>query len=281
MITKRKEKVVEQLQLDINHTLEFALQQYEKALIAIGDDDEAKYLDSFRNGGDFTDEKRITLINNCTKSISGKNRQRILIDQVRFGSDNYKKIPSFWKSSGMLDSFVDQHDDNKKLSEKQLSCLIKMVKQAREGGKGLEKSGELPNIKGIYEFLNNAKVTYPKIWLKLEDGTDFRVSKSGSRSKYNGQLQLSDGVYGSLYFGRIDQQGNIYLANKGKARKNEIMTLLTNLVKNPEVIAKEYGRLTGNCCFCRKELSTDNSLEVGYGPVCADNFNLEWGNRNV
>ena len=272
---------MEQLQLSINHTLEFALQQYEKALIAIGDDDEAKDLDSFRNGGDFTDEKRITLINNCTKSISGKHRQRILIDQVRFGSDNYKKIPDFWHSSGMLDSFVDQHDDKKELSEKQLSCLVKMVKQAREGSKGLEKSGELPNIKGIYEFLNNAKVTYPKIWLKLEDGTDFRVSKSGSRSKYDGQLQLSDGVYGSLYFGRIDQQGNIYLAYKGKARKNEIMTLLTNLVKNPEAIAKEYGRLSGNCCFCRKELSTDNSLEVGYGPVCAENFNLEWGNRIV
>jgi len=52
-------------------------------------------------------------------------------------------------------------------------------------------------------------------------------------------------------------------------------------VKNPEEIAKEYGRLTGNCCFCHKELSTDNSLEVGYGPICADNFNLKWGNRIV
>ena len=275
---------MEQLQLSINHTLEFALQQYGKALIAIGEDSASSFfkreLKSFRSGGDLTDDQRINVINGLTEQLF-KDRQQILIDRVRFGSDNYKKIPDFWHSSGMLDSFVDQHDDKKELSEKQLSCLVKMVKQARDGSKGLEKSGELPNIKGIYEFLNNAKVTYPKIWLKLEDGTDFRVSKSGSRSKYDGQLQLSDGVYGSLYFGRIDQQGNIYLAYKGKARKNEIMTLLTNLVKNPEAIAKEYGRLTGNCCFCRKELSTDNSLEVGYGPVCAENFNLEWGNRIV
>tara|TARA_R100000789_G_scaffold96996_2_gene99134 strand:+ start:143 stop:976 length:834 start_codon:yes stop_codon:yes gene_type:complete len=277
---------MEQLQLQTNHTLEFALQQYGKALIAIGDDPTSSFfkkeIDSFRNGGDLTDDQRINVVDIQADHLL-KNRQRILIDRVRFGSDIYKKIPSFWHNSGMLDSFVDQHDNGKKLSEKQLSCLIKMIKQTRENSKSPKKSGELPNIKGIYEFLNNAKVKFPKIWLKLQDGTDFRINRAGSRSKYDGQLQLSNGVYGDdgLYFGRIDQKGSIYLAYKGKAHKDEILALLVSLVKNPEEIAKEYGRLTGNCCFCHKELSTDNSLEVGYGPICADNFNLKWGNRIV
>ena len=45
---------MEQLQLQTNHTLEFALQQYGKALIAIGDDPTSSFfkkeIDSFRKG---------------------------------------------------------------------------------------------------------------------------------------------------------------------------------------------------------------------------------------
>jgi len=34
---------------------------------------------------------------------------------------------------------------------------------------------------------------------------------------------------------------------------------------------------TGNCCFCRRELTDKRSTEVGYGPICADHFSLPWG----
>tara|TARA_R110000824_G_scaffold103736_6_gene246412 strand:+ start:1107 stop:1946 length:840 start_codon:yes stop_codon:yes gene_type:complete len=209
-------------------------------------------------------------------------RQGILVDEVRFGGKLYNKIPSFWHDSGMLDGFIDQHDAGKKLSEKQLNCLLKMVLQARGDDKSKpkqEKSAELPNINGVYDFLNKATVQYPKIWLKLPDGTDFRINRSGDRSKYKGQLQLSNGTYGDgMYFGRISKEGDIYLMKDGPSRKDEILTLLSSLVENPEKIAKDYGRLTGNCCFCHRELSDDRSLDVGYGSTCASNYNLEWGN---
>ena len=31
------------------------------------------------------------------------------------------------------------------------------------------------------------------------------------------------------------------------------------------------------CCFCHKELTTKESLAVGYGPLCAEKLGLPWG----
>lgn len=46
---------------------------------------------------------------------------------------------------------------------------------------------------------------------------------------------------------------------------------------DPEGTAAAYGHLTGACCFCRRALSDERSVSVGYGPVCADHFGLAWG----
>ena len=41
--------------------------------------------------------------------------------------------------------------------------------------------------------------------------------------------------------------------------------------------AGSTGRLSGNCCFCGRDLTDQRSTRVGYGPVCARHYNLTWG----
>ena len=41
--------------------------------------------------------------------------------------------------------------------------------------------------------------------------------------------------------------------------------------------AKEYGRRTGKCMYCRRKLTDDRSVSVGYGPICAERNHLPWG----
>lgn len=46
--------------------------------------------------------------------------------------------------------------------------------------------------------------------------------------------------------------------------------------------AAAYGKSTEHCVFCGRGLSDDRtgcSLEVGYGPVCADKYGLPWGSK--
>jgi hypothetical protein len=41
--------------------------------------------------------------------------------------------------------------------------------------------------------------------------------------------------------------------------------------------AAAFGRLTGQCVFCARELTDQRSIDVGYGPVCAGKNGLPWG----
>lgn len=45
--------------------------------------------------------------------------------------------------------------------------------------------------------------------------------------------------------------------------------------------AAAHGQRTSNCCFCRLQLTDGRSLAMGYGPVCASNWGLPWGDQRV
>lgn len=46
--------------------------------------------------------------------------------------------------------------------------------------------------------------------------------------------------------------------------------------------AAAYGKMHERCCFCAKALSDDEdgrSVDMGYGPVCAEKYGLPWGTK--
>lgn len=49
----------------------------------------------------------------------------------------------------------------------------------------------------------------------------------------------------------------------------------TDLLSVEEAAA--FGQLYGICMYCWSELTDERSIEVGYGPVCADKRGLPWG----
>lgn len=56
--------------------------------------------------------------------------------------------------------------------------------------------------------------------------------------------------------------------------------VLQQLADNPETIASLHGKQTGQCCFCSRLLTDDRkgySVDVGYGPICAQRYGLKWG----
>ena len=132
------------------------------------------------------------------------------------------------------------------------------------------------DLSGITSLFETAKehLKHPKIILQTEEGTPVKISLAGERSKYTGQIMVSGPQYGSAWYGRIDLNGDFF---PGKDSSEEIKSLLTSLSQDPQGIAANHGRLTGNCCFCNRVLEDERSTSVGYGPVCADNYGLDWG----
>lgn len=122
---------------------------------------------------------------------------------------------------------------------------------------------------------------FPKVRLELDDTVEggsrpVVLGRAGDRSKFPGSINITDGgPFGdNVWYGRIMTDGTL---SPSRSCDDLVINLLKEFNENPSEVASLYGIKTGNCCFCRKELSTKESLSVGYGPVCADHWGLPWG----
>lgn len=71
--------------------------------------------------------------------------------------------------------------------------------------------------------------------------------------------------------GKIDN-GVLSLWNRPGVDNDAVRALLNEFEANPLVAAVKYGKLSGRCCSCGRELTNDGSIEAGIGPICAEKF---------
>lgn len=141
------------------------------------------------------------------------------------------------------------------------------------------------DFSGVYALFQKARqhLKFPKVILQTKAGHVLKVYISGPRSAQPDTLNVTDGAKyteNNIWFGRVGKDGTWVPSFKApKERLKDAEDILKRLGANPEKVAAEYGKLTGNCCFCSRTLDDARSTAVGYGPVCAKNFGLKWGNK--
>jgi len=135
------------------------------------------------------------------------------------------------------------------------------------------------NVGGIVGFLRRAgdKLARPKVRLVTDTGQRVVLSIAGSRSRYCGDVMVTDGgPYGAnVYYGRISAQFGAIMGSH--ALTAEVSALLCQFASDPAGVGALIGKRLGACCFCARQLETAESLAVGYGPVCAESYGLPWG----
>ena len=158
------------------------------------------------------------------------------------------------------------------LSGPQMAWVHKLVVDA--GKPTVAVDADFSGVIALFDKAN-AHLKYPKIALDV-DGVEVKLQRCGERSSHPGCVNVTDGGgYGnSRWYGRIERDGSL---TSGRALTDEVRALLINLAKDPAHIAAEYGKRTGNCCFCCRALTDERSVSVGYGPVCAQSYGLPWG----
>jgi Family of unknown function (DUF6011) len=57
----------------------------------------------------------------------------------------------------------------------------------------------------------------------------------------------------------------------------EIRKLIVSILKKPVELLTENGKAYSTCCYCGLGLTDPRSIVAGYGPVCASNWELPWG----
>lgn len=182
-------------------------------------------------------------------------------------------------SQGFAGDLCRKFRENGVLTWRQWEWIPKLIDRAEN----FSKEPEVENVGAftrVHELLTKARehLKYPKIRLVTEDGNNVALQLPGERSRYYGKVGVTDGGrYGeNKWYGAISASGEWELPRMNGVPQS-VKDLVQALANDPEKVASEYGKLTGNCCFCGAQLSDGRSTEVGYGPVCARNFFMPWG----
>jgi hypothetical protein len=100
------------------------------------------------------------------------------------------------------------------------------------------------DIEGIYAVETSSGMVYYKVVSGTNTGRWYAKMWDGEEWAYEGQRPLH----------------HLTAANRVSADQ-----------------ASQFGAVTGRCVFCSRKLTDERSIEVGYGPVCAERENLPWG----
>lgn len=147
-----------------------------------------------------------------------------------------------------------------------------------------EEEVDLGEFKAINALFDNAakKLKYPALTFTIIPGHRLQLKLAGPNSSQPGTINVTDGMPygGNKWYGRISKEGKwspSAMVQASTELKRNLTMLLGKLGSNPAHLAKEHALLSGRCCFCNLELTDPKSVEVGYGPICAKNWNLPHG----
>lgn len=94
---------------------------------------------------------------------------------------------------------------------------------------------------------------------------EFTISRAKPDSQNAGALYVKAG---SEYLGKI--MGGKFLKVRDCTDAQAAKVL--DVAADPKGAAIAYGRLMGNCACCGRQLTDPESVKLGIGPVCAENF---------
>jgi hypothetical protein len=127
------------------------------------------------------------------------------------------------------------------------------------------------NLKGLADFLHAAKdrgLQSPKLRVLAPDAkSELRISLTKG-GLVPGSLAV---VLSEEFIGCVRPNGEVTGRLKFDAT---LLEHLANVAVAPATAAKIFAALTCRCSFCNLTLTDAGSIEVGYGPVCADHWGL-------
>lgn len=170
-------------------------------------------------------------------------------------------------------SLIQQFNQRGSLSPKQWEWVGKLVERAVEYKPAPKPKAD---VSVLYDMFAKAgeKLKRPRLTFGFE-GQELTVSPAAATSQNAGMLYIKlDGTYA----GKVGRDGEVKTAfGVHPSTATSIAALINRFAEDPVGEAKAYGRATGSCCFCARPLTDTRSVDVGYGPICAINWGLPWG----
>lgn len=120
----------------------------------------------------------------------------------------------------------------------------------------------------IFKLFNSAIGSGAKKPVIRVEGA-LKLSLAGERSANAGCIYVKDGY--NEYMGKITPAGKFFAVKSAPA---DVEEKLVELAKDPKGAMVRFGRMTGTCACCGRELTNKASIELGIGPICAEKFGV-------
>ena len=183
---------------------------------------------------------------------------------------------------GDLDSFfvelAKEFREEGGLSERQIPYLLQGAlkatgdwKSALSDNRSSSALEGLSPIIGHFDAAHENGLQYPSITIRSRaPSPGIRMYRAGQKSSRPGSVAVTD-AEGDTFWGRVRRDGTFHAR---EAAPDWVGGVLRDFAEEPGEFARLEGQQSGACCFCDAKLTESGSIEVGYGPVCAQNFGL-------
>lgn len=165
-------------------------------------------------------------------------------------------IESATSWSGFAASLISQLHSGKGWSDKQFAAAKSMAEKINAPKDKVE--ADLTAVRGMFEIAVSSG--YKRPTYRAEGLVISRAPDSGKNP-------------GALYVKRIEDDE--YLGKiLGTTYTGKPAPGLAVIAEDPLAAAIRFGRLTGTCACCGRELTNGASIELGIGPVCKKKWGL-------
>lgn len=173
-----------------------------------------------------------------------------------------------------VSSILEQYNRKRTITDKQRDALQKAVERAKERAKERENQ-PAPEARDARLLEIETSMGWIKGYPIVHVDGGYVLTVATQKAKVPGSINV---VRNGLWYGRLSH--GHFQAGRDCPR-DEIPALLETLRANAKLdqLARMSARITGTCIFCSLTLTDERSIKAGYGPICASNNGLPWGDN--
>lgn len=189
--------------------------------------------------------------------------------------EDLKSISS-WNNfaASLLETYRERGalSDNAVSAAQRMLAKIEAGREARKAQRDAERSAAREasdsfDASSIEQSFARAKENGLKAPRLVFGGLTITVAKAQSRNAGALYIKFNGEYIGKIAGGRFTPSGYAQSSSVTAAIER-----LKEVATDPLEAAKSYGRETGTCCCCNRELTDPASVAAGIGPVCANKW---------
>jgi len=148
-----------------------------------------------------------------------------------------------------------------KLTDNQLAAVQRLLSApSREDRAAAAPTVNIDAIEGAFYRAKEAGLAHPKLRLDT-----FTFSPAPAGGKNPGAVYVKEG---GAYLGKVAGGKLFTLSSVDQSTTDRILAVAAD----PQAAAIAYGRKFGKCSVCARDLTDDESIANGIGPVCAKKY---------